>query len=48
MHPSWLRILVFLFCLSIPGAARAQYGDEWFGPDKKKHFGACFVLAGAG
>jgi uncharacterized protein YfiM (DUF2279 family) len=48
MRPAPLRILVLLLCLSIPGAARAQYGDEWFGPDKKKHFGACFVLAGAG
>jgi uncharacterized protein YfiM (DUF2279 family) len=48
MRPSPLRVLVLLLCLSVPGAARAQYGDEWFGPDKKKHFAACFVLAGVG
>lgn len=47
MRLSWPRLLVLL-CLSIPPAARAQSGDEWLGPDKARHFGACFVLSGVG
>ncbi|MFP2962073.1 YfiM family protein [Myxococcus sp. 1LA] len=41
--PSML-LLVFL----APRVTRAASGDEWLGPDKPKHFAACFVLAGAG
>ncbi|WP_241768613.1 hypothetical protein [Myxococcus xanthus] len=37
-------LLVFL----APLGARAASGDEWLGPDKPKHFAACFVFAGAG
>ncbi|WIG98947.1 hypothetical protein [Myxococcus sp. SDU36] len=39
-----LLLLVFL----APLGARAASGDAWLGPDKPKHFAACFVLAGAG
>ncbi|MCP3057944.1 hypothetical protein LXT21_04050 [Myxococcus sp. K38C18041901] len=33
--------------LSSPVASAAS-GDDWLGPDKPKHFAACFVLAGVG
>ncbi|WP_226994221.1 hypothetical protein [Myxococcus hansupus] len=45
--PGYLSFGLWLAVLSAP-AARAASGDEWFGPDKPKHFAACFVLAGAG
>ncbi|NVJ27192.1 hypothetical protein HUW62_38855 [Myxococcus sp. AM011] len=44
-----LRLLAPLLLVSTtPVSARAASGDEWLGPDKKKHFAACFVLAGVG
>jgi uncharacterized protein YfiM (DUF2279 family) len=43
-----LPVLVALFVFSATSPASAQYGDEWFGEDKAKHFAACFAFAGAG
>ncbi|MCP3162560.1 YfiM family protein [Myxococcus qinghaiensis] len=49
MQTSTLRLLApLLLVSSTPTPARAASGDEWLGPDKKKHFAACFVLAGVG
>jgi len=49
MRTLTLRLLApLLLVSSTPTPARAASGDEWLGPDKKKHFAACFVLAGVG
>ncbi|GHG63281.1 hypothetical protein [Comamonas sp. JC664] len=45
--PGHLSFGLWLVVSTAP-AAHAASGDEWFGPDKPKHFAACFVLAGAG
>ncbi|MFY2560789.1 YfiM family protein [Corallococcus terminator] len=49
MRTSSLSLLAPLLLLSTtPSTARAASGDDWLGPDKPKHFAACFVLAGVG
>ncbi|WP_426745400.1 hypothetical protein VZQ01_30830 [Myxococcus faecalis] len=37
-----------LVALLASPVASAASGDDWLGPDKPKHFAACFVLAGVG
>ncbi|WP_199732988.1 MULTISPECIES: hypothetical protein [Corallococcus] len=37
-----------LALLAAPTAAVAQSGDDWFGPDKPKHFAACLAATGVG
>ncbi|GEL71286.1 hypothetical protein [Myxococcus virescens] len=39
---------LLLLVLLAPLGARAASGDAWLGPDKPKHFAACFMFAGAG
>ncbi|WP_426754050.1 hypothetical protein [Myxococcus sp. Y35] len=45
--PGDLPLGLLLVLLTAP-TARAASGDDWLGPDKPKHFAACFMLAGAG
>ncbi|WP_193347759.1 hypothetical protein [Corallococcus soli] len=37
-----------LALLVAPTSAVAQAGDDWFGPDKPKHFAACLAASGVG
>ncbi|NOK22799.1 hypothetical protein [Corallococcus carmarthensis] len=37
-----------LALLTIPVAARAASGDDWFGSDKPRHFAACVAATGVG
>ncbi|ATB49707.1 hypothetical protein [Corallococcus macrosporus] len=48
MRPPALLPSMLLLVLLAPLHGRAASGDAWLGPDKPKHFAACFVLAGAG
>jgi len=45
--PGYLPLGLLLVSCIAPGA-RAASGDDWLGPDKPKHFAACFTLASAG
>ncbi|MCE9667602.1 hypothetical protein LY474_07215 [Myxococcus stipitatus] len=47
MRPLQVLALLSALCLS-PLARAAPDGDDWSGPDKPKHFAACFALAGVG
>ncbi|MBJ6765299.1 hypothetical protein JGU66_31425 [Myxococcaceae bacterium JPH2] len=44
MRPSCLLVLA----LMLASPAFAASGDEWFGSDKPRHFGACLAFTGAG
>ncbi|MCP3098940.1 hypothetical protein LZ198_08630 [Myxococcus sp. K15C18031901] len=43
-----LPVLASSLALLLAPRAHAASGDDWFGPDKPKHFAACFTLAGVG
>ncbi|WP_338864388.1 hypothetical protein [Myxococcus stipitatus] len=48
MRPSSPWLFVPFLVLAPVSSARASSGDDWLGPDKPKHFAACFALAGVG
>ncbi|QSQ13719.1 hypothetical protein JY572_36220 [Myxococcus landrumensis] len=48
MWPSSPWLLVPFLALAPVSSALASSGDDWLGPDKPKHFAACFALAGVG